>query len=44
MENIKITTAQFESRSGDKGYNLAVIERLAAEAAAEGSNVIAFHE
>ncbi len=44
MKNIKITTAQFESRSGDKGYNLAVIERLAAEAAAEGSNVIAFHE
>lgn len=44
MENIKITTAQFENRSGDKGYNLAVIERLAAEAAAEGSNVIAFHE
>lgn len=44
MENIKITTAQFESKSGDKGYNLAVIERIAAEAAAEGSNVIAFHE
>ena len=44
MENIKITTAQFENKSGDKGYNLAVIERLAAEAAAEESNVIAFHE
>lgn len=44
MENIKITTAQFQSRSGDKGYNLAVIERIAAEAAAEGSDVIAFHE
>jgi len=44
MNNIKITTAQFENRSGDKGYNLAVIERMAAEAAAEGSNVIAFHE
>ncbi len=44
MENIKISTAQFESRSADKGYNLAIIERLSAEAAAEGSNVIAFHE
>ena len=44
MENIKITTAQFEPKSADKGYNLAVMERLSAEAAAEGSNVIAFHE
>ncbi len=44
MENIKISTAQFESHSGDKGYNMAIIERLAAEAAADGSNVIAFHE
>ncbi len=44
MKNIRISTAQFESRSADKGYNLAIIERLAAEAAAEGSNVIAFHE
>ncbi len=44
MENIKISTAQFESRSADKGYNLAIIERLSAKAAAEGSNVIAFHE
>jgi len=44
MENIRISTAQFESRSADKGYNLAIMERLSAEAAAEGSNVIAFHE
>ncbi len=44
MENIRISTAQFESRSGDKGYNLAVMERMAAEAAADGSNVITFHE
>ncbi len=44
MNNIKVATAQFENKSGDKGYNLAVIERIAAEAAAEGSNVIAFHE
>ncbi|MDD2419265.1 MAG: nitrilase family protein [Bacteroidales bacterium] len=44
MENIRITTAQFENKSGDKGYNMAVMERIAAEAASEGSNVIAFHE
>lgn len=44
MENIRISTAQFESRSADKGYNLAIIERLSAEAATAGSNVIAFHE
>lgn len=44
MKTIKITTAQFENRSGDKGYNLAAIERIAAEAAAEGSDIVAFHE
>lgn len=44
MKNIRITTAQFESRSADKGYNLAIMERLAAEAAAEGSDAISFHE
>jgi predicted amidohydrolase len=44
MEKIKISTAQFENRSGDKNYNLSVIEKLSQKAAAEGSNVIAFHE
>src|SRR4030095_4970423 len=44
MENIKIATAQFEHRSGDKEYNLSVIEKLAREAAAKGAHVIAFHE
>lgn len=44
MEKIKISTAQFENKSGDKNYNLSVIERLAEKAAKEGSNVIAFHE
>lgn len=42
--NIKISTAQFENKSGDKKYNLAVIEKLAQQASAEGSDVIAFHE
>jgi predicted amidohydrolase len=44
MEKIKISTAQFEHRSGDKAYNLSVIENLSQKASAEGSNAIAFHE
>ncbi len=44
METIRISTAQFENRSGDKVYNLGVIDRLAAMAAAEGSDAVAFHE
>ena len=44
MEKLKISTAQFENRSGDKAYNLSVIEKLTKKAAAEGSKVIAFHE
>lgn len=44
MDKIKISTAQFENKSGDKNYNLSVIERLSEKASKEGSNVIAFHE
>ncbi len=44
MQNIKITTAQFEHKSNDKAYNLSVIEKLAAQAALQGSQAIAFHE
>ncbi|MEX2402907.1 MAG: nitrilase family protein [Balneolales bacterium] len=44
MDNLKITTAQFENRSGDKEYNLNKIDRLAEKAALEGSKAIAFHE
>lgn len=44
MENIKISTAQFENRSGDKAYNLSIIEKLSQKAALEGSQVVAFHE
>ena len=44
MKNLKIATAQFENKSGDKSYNLSVIEKLAAQAAAEGAEAIAFHE
>ncbi|MEF9478323.1 nitrilase family protein [Chryseobacterium sp. 1B4] len=42
--NIKISTAQFENKSGDKAYNLSVIEKLAQQASAKRSDVIAFHE
>lgn len=44
MKNLKIATAQFENRSGDKEYNLGIIRQLAAKAAANGAQVIAFHE
>ncbi|MDR2269630.1 MAG: nitrilase family protein [Sphingobacterium sp.] len=44
MDKLKIATAQFEHKSGDKAYNLTIIERLAKEAAAQGAEVIAFHE
>ncbi|WP_454059092.1 nitrilase family protein [Elizabethkingia ursingii] len=44
MDKIKVSTAQFEHKSGDKEYNLSVIEKLAKQAAKEGSDVIAFHE
>jgi len=44
MQNLKVATAQFENRSGDKAYNLSVMDSLAAKAAADGAQVIAFHE
>src|SRR4028119_940386 len=44
MENIKIATAQFENRSGDKAYNLNTIEQLAEKASQQGAHAVAFHE
>lgn len=44
MNNIKIATAQFEHRSGDKKYNLSVIDELSQKASLAGANIIAFHE
>jgi len=44
MNSIKIATAQFENRSGDKAYNLSVIDTLAGKAAAQGARAVAFHE
>jgi predicted amidohydrolase len=44
MPNIKIASAQFENRSGDKVYNLSVIDRLSHQATLQGAQMIAFHE
>lgn len=42
--DIKIATAQFENKSGDKAYNLSVIDRISNQAARAGAQAIAFHE
>ncbi|WP_288880698.1 nitrilase family protein [Pedobacter panaciterrae] len=44
MKKIKIATAQFENKSGDKEYNLKMIEQLSKQAAKDGADVISFHE
>src|SRR3954470_7667609 len=44
MNSLKIASAQFENRSGDKTYNLEVIRDLSLRASALGADVIAFHE
>lgn len=44
MKNIRIASAQFENKSGDKEYNLSVIDTLAQKAAGQGARAIAFHE
>ncbi|HEY0655252.1 MAG TPA: nitrilase family protein [Chryseosolibacter sp.] len=44
MEDLRIATAQFENKSGDKVYNLNVIADITRQAAREGAQVVAFHE
>ncbi len=44
MDPLKVSVAQFENRSGNKQYNLSVINELTCKAAEEGSRIIAFHE
>ncbi|MBV9961232.1 MAG: nitrilase family protein [Parafilimonas sp.] len=44
MQNIKISSAQFEHKSGDKKYNLSVIDSLSKRAKEQGADIIAFHE
>lgn len=43
-DDLRIASAQFENRGGDKQFNLAAIEELSARAARRGANVVAFHE
>ncbi len=42
--DLRIAVAQFEHRNADKVYNLAVMDRLAGKAAAEGARAVSFHE
>jgi predicted amidohydrolase len=44
MESLIVSTVQFENKSGDKEYNLSMIEHFAAEASRQGSQAVAFHE
>lgn len=44
MEDIKIATAQFENKSGDKAFNLNVIADITKRAAQEGAQAVTFHE
>lgn len=44
MENLKIASVQFENLSGDKDYNLSVMEGLVADASRAGAEVVSFHE
>ncbi|MFB6454301.1 nitrilase family protein [Chitinophaga sp. Hz27] len=43
-DTLKIATAQFENRSGDKEFNLERIRQLSATAASQGAQAVAFHE
>ncbi|HEY0743388.1 MAG TPA: nitrilase family protein [Chryseosolibacter sp.] len=44
MDDIKIATAQFENKSGDKAFNLNVIADITKRAAQEGAQAVTFHE
>ena len=44
MRKLKIATAQFQPRDGDKTYNVSVIETLTAKAKEQGAEVVCFHE
>jgi predicted amidohydrolase len=44
MNDLRIATAQFENKSGDKEFNLNAIAGITRQAAKEGAQVVAFHE
>jgi predicted amidohydrolase len=44
MRDIRVGTAQFEHRNGDKTYNLARIKGLSRRAVEQGAEIVSFHE
>jgi len=44
MQDMRVAAAQFEARDADKAYNLARMRRLAEQAAAQGAQLVSFHE
>ncbi len=44
MRDIRVATAQFEHRNGDKAFNLARIEDLTRRAVEKGAEIVSFHE
>jgi predicted amidohydrolase len=44
MEQLRIGTAQFEARDGDKDYNFSRIEALSRQAGANDADLVCFHE
>ena len=44
MDEIRIATAQFQTRNGDKAFNLSRMQALTARAADLGARAVTFHE
>jgi predicted amidohydrolase len=44
VKDLTVAAAQFENRSGDKEYNLSIIDELSSRASLLGARVILFHE
>lgn len=44
MREIRVAAAQFEHRDGEKAYNLDRIRTLTRQAAAQGAEIVSFHE
>ncbi len=44
MDRIKVASVQMEHHDGDKDYNLSVVEKFSARAAAQGAAAVAFPE
>lgn len=44
MRDIRVATAQFEHRNGDKAYNLSRIRALTQRAVEQGAEIVSFHE